>query len=106
MKEGRRVKSWKRRYFVLRGGKLSYFKNENKNENDLKGSMEIEGCEAKYIGQRTDDDNPNAQDNEEDGNSSEEEILNSRSSIAVTPTVKKDKSTTDVTRYRYKCALK
>ncbi|KAL9656842.1 hypothetical protein ABK040_004376 [Willaertia magna] len=50
IKEGRLVKSWKRRYFVIKGSTLSYYKNEKKNENDLKGKMDLKGAKVFYLG--------------------------------------------------------
>lgn len=53
-KEGRFVKSWKRRYFVLKGNKLLYYKNEQKADSELKGSMDIDGCEVRFLAIKVD----------------------------------------------------
>jgi Ran GTPase-activating protein (RanGAP) involved in mRNA processing and transport len=52
IKEGQKVKNWRKRYFVLRGSKLYYFKNDKKLESDLKGTFDIYGCEVRYRGER------------------------------------------------------
>jgi hypothetical protein len=49
-KEGHRVKNWKKRYFVLRGGKFYYFTSEKKLDSERKGVFDILGCEVKYLG--------------------------------------------------------
>jgi hypothetical protein len=36
IKEGSVVKNWKKRYFVVKGGTIYYYKGPNKQESDLK----------------------------------------------------------------------
>lgn len=66
-KEGHRVKNWKKRYFVLRGGKLYYFASDKKLDSERKGTFDILGCEVRYLGERNDN------EEEEEGNDSDEE---------------------------------
>ncbi|KAL0477403.1 plekstrin domain protein [Acrasis kona] len=51
-KQGQRVKNWKKRYFVLRGSILEYYKSDSTNEGDLMGKINIKGkCLVKYVGE-------------------------------------------------------
>lgn len=46
-KEGRVRKTWKRRWFVLHGSTLSYFKSPDKNDQKPKGTISLETCVLK-----------------------------------------------------------
>ncbi|KAF0981341.1 hypothetical protein FDP41_012601 [Naegleria fowleri] len=50
IKEGRLVKSWKKRYFQIKGSVLTYFKSAKKNESDVKGRMDLKGAQVYYLG--------------------------------------------------------
>lgn len=88
-KEGHRVKNWKKRYFVLRGGKLYYFASDKKLDSERKGTFDVVGCEVRYLGVRNDT------EEEEDGNDSDEETKKVQSGTSTpstpsTPLTKKD----------------
>lgn len=84
IKEGSFVKNWKRRYFILRNGKIFYYKDQRtaKTEpNDYRGVMSLEGCDVRYTGLRTqvagdsEDEEEKIDDDSEDEQEREQQVL-------------------------------
>jgi Ran GTPase-activating protein (RanGAP) involved in mRNA processing and transport len=49
-KEGRRYKSWKRRFFVLRNGQLEYYTKDFRHDTSFKGRIVMHKSSVKYLG--------------------------------------------------------
>ena len=54
LKKGRRVKNWKRRWFILKGPRLYYYKSQHRKEKDKAGTVNLESCVIDEIKQRKD----------------------------------------------------
>eukprot|EP00762_Andalucia_godoyi_P001320 ANDGO_04778.mRNA.2 Ankyrin repeat len=74
-KEGRVVKSWKKRWFVLRAGRIMYFKQPNDPVESLKGCLHLKACEVfkddSYAGSTEDGDSDGENDDQEAADSVE-----------------------------------
>jgi Ran GTPase-activating protein (RanGAP) involved in mRNA processing and transport len=121
IKEGQKVKNWRKRYFVLRGSKLYYFKNDKKLESDLKGTFDIYGCEVRYRGERkqmNDEEGKNGEGGSDDSDNEEKyqidltpntpvviSIQDSNNVVTTTPTNSNNNNTTSISSFKYKFSL-
>jgi Ran GTPase-activating protein (RanGAP) involved in mRNA processing and transport len=90
-KQGKRIRSWKKRFFYLRGSVLEYYKNDqNINDSDLLGYINLTSkCIIRYVGevQEVDIIEAEAYDSEEEDTEGE-----AGTTTAVTEKVKDDNS--------------